>query len=388
MVKNSDKSNHSTVFSVLNRLKTITSSVMFATEAETLGEVLERIAEASRDLVRARYAALGIPNGVGGLQYFMFSGMSEDQVSAIPHLPEGKGLLGAIMREREPIRISDIQADPRSSGFPVNHPDMKRFLGVPIIVGQQLYGMLYLTDRIDGEPFDAQDQWLIESMAGYAALAIAGTQIREQQQHLALLQERERISMDLHDGIIQSIYAIGMNLELARTQEDFDPDSLSDVIEDLNGIIEEIRSYIHDLKTRNFQQKSVYECVVDMVNRLHVPGHLAVEIDAPRDIKMPFSSSTYEALCQMANEAISNVVRHAHASKIRISASHNDRLFRLTIVDDGEGFDPNQPVVNRSSGGLGLRNIQQRARIHGGNIHIDSNHGRGTSITLNIPTKN
>src|SRR5690606_8986929 len=176
----SDKTPQEDVTLLLSYLKAITSLAMHAAEAETLGEVLERIAEASRQLVRARYAALGIPDGKGGLEYFMFAGLDKIEAHAIGRLPQGRGLLGAIMAERQPIPLEHIKDDPRSVGFPPNHPHMDRFLGVPIIVGELLFGMLYLTDRYDGRPFTEQDQWLIEMMASYAALAIAGARLREQ----------------------------------------------------------------------------------------------------------------------------------------------------------------------------------------------------------------
>jgi GAF domain-containing protein len=179
--------------------------------------------------------------------------MDTEAANKIGHLPRGRGLLGAIMQEREAIRLERMQDDPRSSGFPPHHPHMERFLGVPILVGDHLFGMLYLTDRIDGKPFNDQDQWLIETIAGYAALAIAGVELREQQRRVALLEERDRISMELHDGVIQSLYAIGMYLELIRTSETLKPSDLTQATRDLDSVITDIRSYIQNLKAREHQ---------------------------------------------------------------------------------------------------------------------------------------
>jgi signal transduction histidine kinase len=366
---------------ILNRLKSIASSVMYAAEAETLGEVLERIADASRELVNARYAALGIPDGKGGLQFFEISGIAPDLVPHIGHLPKGRGLIGAIMREREPIRLHNMQDDPRSSGFPANHPKMSSFLGVPILVGQQLFGQLYLCDRMDGESFSEQDQWLIETMAGYAALAIAGAQLREQQRRVDLLEERERIAMDLHDGVIQSIYAIGMYVDIMRGAPELKSDDLRPVIDNLNDVIEEIRSYIQDLKRRD-HKNSIRNSLQDIIRHLCLPGSMTVELEAT-DVPLPFPQPTYDAICQMANEAISNVVRHAKANHLRVAARMDHDAFVLRIADDGQGFNPK--VTGDDHHGLGLRNIQQRARLHGGHIHIDSTPGRGTTITLTIP---
>ena len=363
-----DKYPQDDVILLLSYLKPITSLVMYAAEAETLDEVLERIAEASRQLVRAHYAAMGVPDGKGGLEYFMFTGMEPAQAHAIGNLPQGRGLLGAIMTEREPIRLEHIKDDPRSIGFPPNHPDMDRFLSVPIIVGELLFGMLYLTDRFDSSPFTEHDQWLIETMAGYAALAIAGARLREQRQRITLLEERGRISMELHDGVIQSLYAIGMQVQLMGVTQKTQPHDLVPIMDSLNCVIEDIRGYIQNLNTRNSQNKSISACLEEIVSHLHIPQQLKVEINAPEQ-DMPFLPTTYEALCQMANEAISNVIRHADATLIRLSVQQRNGIFELTIEDNGRGFalDGSEP-----GSGLGLRNIQQRARLHGGSVEIDS----------------
>jgi signal transduction histidine kinase len=258
---------------------------------------------------------------------------------------------------------------------------MDRFLGVPIIVGELLFGMLYLTDRDDGRPFTEQDQLLIETMASYAALAIAGARLREQRQRLTLLEERDRISMELHDGVIQSLYAIGMQVQLMRATQKTHPDDLVPIMDNLNNVIEDIRGYIQNLNTRGYQNKSIAECLEEIISRLHIPQQLKVEIDAPEH-EMPFSAPTYEALCQMANEAISNVIRHADATLIRLTVQQHHGIFELNIEDNGRGFEFADIL---SDSGLGLRNIQQRAQLHGGSVNIASKSGQGTRIVLALP---
>ncbi len=356
---------------------------MRAAEADTLGEVLERIAEASRELVGAKYAALGVPDGKGGLEFFEFSGMDRDMIPTIGHLPLGHGLIGAVMRERQPIRVEKMQADQRSSGFPANHPPMEKFLGVPIMTGPDLYGQLYLTDRLDGKPFDEQDQWLIETLAGYAALAIAGANLRQQQQRVALLEERERISMELHDGVIQSLYAIGMHLELLRLSEKpVEEGEMKSMVGSLNDVIEDIRSYIQNLKLRERYGHNLREFIYDITRKLHIPRTVHIEIDTPTENLATLSPPIYEAMCQMANEGISNVIRHANATHLKISASQNDLAFQLKIADDGIGFEPDDA---ETQSGLGLRNIRYRARMHGGDVYIDTAPGKGTCLTISLP---
>jgi signal transduction histidine kinase len=368
---------------ILAQLRDIASAVMYAAEGGTLEQVLERIAQVSKDLVNARYAALGVPGKRGRLKYFKVAGMTSEQVSRMDHLPVGYGLLGAIIQERTTIRLERMQDDPRSVGFCEGHPHMTSFLGVPIQVGQQLFGILYLCDREDGQPFSQEDEWLIETMAGYAALAIAGSQLSEQQSRVSLLEERERIGMELHDGVIQSLYAIGMHLDLMRLSDNISAEGVEQAIDELNVVIGDIRRYIMNLQSSDYRQKTIYERLCDLINRLHVPETLAIEIDAPNDRPL-FTPATFEAICQMANEAVSNAVRHAHAQSISVTTHQEDNLFKLTIADDGRGFNLDA-LVNHE--GLGLRNIQQRAALHGGQVSIDTAPGQGTRLTISIPVR-
>ncbi|RMF76468.1 MAG: GAF domain-containing protein, partial [Chloroflexi bacterium] len=314
---NSDQSHEHTVQIDLQQLQNIASSVMYAIEGENLEQVLERIAHVSRNLVNAKYAALGIPDGEGSLKYFKVAGMTPDEIAAVPHQPEGRGLLGVIMREQTVLRLERLADDPRAVGFPEGHPHMTSLLGVPVMTGSQLYGMLYLCDREDGQPFSEQDQWLIETMAGYAALAIAGSELREKESRLTLLEERERIGMELHDGVIQSLYAIGMQLELLRTSKQPDITQLDATVEALNEVIEDIRRYILNLKRRNIEQKTLREAVEEMVSRMRLPEHLQIAIDVPSHTTR-LTPIVFDAVCQMVNEALSNAVRHAKAQHIHI----------------------------------------------------------------------
>jgi len=366
---------------ILDRLKDIATAVMRAAEAGSLEQVLQRIAHVSGELVNARYAALGVPDGKGSLKYFKVAGMSPEQVSRLDHLPAGHGLLGVIMRERKAVRLERMQDDPRSGGFCSGHPTMTSLLGVPIQVGEQLFGILYLCDRLDKRPFSEQDEWLVETIAGYAALAIVGSQLSEQQSRLTLLEERERISLELHDGIIQSLYAIGMHLELVRTAENPPGADLKPAIHDLNTVIEDIRRYILNLKVSSYHRGTVSDYLRDVVARLHVPESISVTIDAP-DTEPPFMPHTFEAICQMANEALSNALRHANATHVNISAQQDENVFQITVADDGQGFDLSNAGQHS---GLGLQNLGQRALRHGGQVNIDTGPGRGTRVTIIVP---
>jgi len=366
---------------VLNQLKNIAQAVSYAASASSLERVLENIAQVSLDLVQAKYAALGIPDTKGGLRYFKVAGITSEEARDISHLPTGRGLLGVIMKERKTLRLENMGDDPRSAGFCANHPAMTSLLGVPILVGDRLYGSLYLCDKIDGGPFTEQDQGIIETMAGYAALAIAGAELAEHSSRLTLLEERERIGMELHDGVIQSLYAIGMRLELARSSGDLKPADMTQPIADLNAVIEDIRRYILDLKARDQRQKTVLESFTDLLRRLHIPETITADVSAPDDYP-PFTPGVFEGICQIAHEAISNTVRHSGATRLDVTARERDNVFEIVIADNGNGFDYD---VARRGKGLGLKNIRQRTLLYGGTLIVETTPRKGTTLTINIP---
>ncbi len=368
---------------ILTQLKEIASAVMYAAEADKLETVLERIAQVSLQLVNAQYAALGIPDGKGGLRFFKVAGLTPEQAAHLTHLPRGGGLIGAIMQERKSIRLSKMQTDPRSIGFCAAHPSMTSLLGVPIQIGQQLFGTFYLCDRRDNLPFDEEDEWILETLAGYAAVAIASSQLNEQQSRLALLVDRERIAMDLHDGIIQSLYGIGMHLDLMRLSGGASESELADAINNLNDVIEDIRRFIMNLNGGNQVGKSVRVTLLDVLSRLYTPDDLKVVLEAP-DIRPPFTPAVFEAICQMANEAISNAIRHAEATLITIRAEQIRHEFIIVVEDNGRGFDVSKLTHDE---GLGLRNLQQRAALLSGHVNVLSTPETGTRLTITMPIR-
>jgi signal transduction histidine kinase len=367
--------------SLLKNLKDISSAVMYATEARDLEGVFQRIADAARTIAKTKYAALGIPDGKGSLTFFKTSGLTPEQEARIPHRPKGHGLIGAIMRERRVIRLEHMNKDVRSYGFPKNHPHMDSFLGAPIIVGNHLYGMLYLSDKLDGTNFTDDDQSLIEMLAGYAALAIAGAELNERDNRLTLLEERDRIGMELHDGVIQSLYGIGMQVDLLRRREaQVGKNELNSLISSLNNVIEDIRGFIANLRSRT-DQKTIRETLEHLKERLHPPQEIEIEIIAP-DGYAPFSPAVFESICLIANEAMSNAIRHSGATKIQVIAEQTKNRFSIQVKDDGHGFDLN---LSDTATGLGLRNMRQRARLYGGEVSIESSEGQGTSLLISIP---
>ena len=143
----------------------------------SLDALLLKLAETAADLTGARYAALGVIDETGqGLERFVYTGIDREEAEKIGELPRGRGILGALITDARSLRLNEITDDPRSVGFPPNHPPMLGFLGVPVVLRGRAYGNLYLTEKADG-PFSAEDQELVETLAGQAAVAIENARL-------------------------------------------------------------------------------------------------------------------------------------------------------------------------------------------------------------------
>ena len=145
-----------------------------------LSSVLQNIVDSARELIQSKYAALGVSDGEGRILRFITSGISAEERAAIGPLPQGHGLLGALIQDATPLRIPDINDDPRRHGFPANHPPMTSLLGVPIVFQGKPVGDLYLTDKIGAETFSQDDQDLLILLANHAAVAIENARLYEE----------------------------------------------------------------------------------------------------------------------------------------------------------------------------------------------------------------
>lgn len=167
------------------------ASLAIAAEVN-IDAVLQRIVDLARELVAARYCALAVMNLHGRVEQFITSGISQHERDSIGSPPVGLGLLGELARKQQPMLVSDIQADPRSVGFPPNHPPMRRMLGVPVLLRERSVGNLYLSDRFDGEPFDDQDLAVVEVLASHAATAIDRARLYRQLEQSRRIAEEQR----------------------------------------------------------------------------------------------------------------------------------------------------------------------------------------------------
>ena len=354
-----------------------------------IDRVLQLIVDRVRELVEAEYAALGIVDRDGAIERFITSGMSDETRAAIGDLPHGRGLLGLIIRENRTVRIPEIAAHGESYGFPPNHPPMSSFLGMPIQNRGVAVGRLYLTNKRNAREFSQADQALVEMFALHAGIAIENARLHDQVRRLAVVDERERISRDLHDNAIQSIYAQTLSLDDVPELVDEDPDEarrrVDAAIDALNAVIRDIRNFIFGLRPVLLESGSLADGVEHLATELRRNGGVAVTVavDDPGERLAALPIETVAELLAVVRETLSNVARHARADTASVMLRTGDGRLRLEIADDGRGFDAGRGAER---GHHGLANMRARIEALGGRFEVESMPDAGTRIIVTLRT--
>jgi signal transduction histidine kinase len=381
-------------------LKAVSDAVLGVAAKLSVDEVLQKLVDAARELAGARYAALGIPDGAGGFRRFLVAGMSDELIASMGPLPRTHGMLAAMLHQAEPYRTDDIHDDSRFRGWwPRQHPDMRSFLGVPIISpAGEILGAFYLTEKEAAGAFDEEDQALIELLAAHASIAITNARLYEQSRELTILSERNRLALELHDVVSQKLFSVMLTAEAAATQMDRTlggsaaPDGGALVaaraqlerLRELTGeALEELRSLILGLRPPELERDGLAGTLrkeVEMVSRTHgTPIELQVDPGFAEDGEDPDREL---ALLRIAHEALHNAVRHADAERVTVRLAGEDGRLVIEVSDDGVGFDPHAPDVR--SRHLGLTSMEERARELHGRLRIHSAPGRGTTVRVEL----
>ena len=367
------------------RLEALDAATRAIAGVLALDRVLQMIVDRVRELIGAEYAALGIVDEFGVIERFMTSGVTRSQREAIGAVPHGYGLLGLILQENRSYRIPDIATHPAAYGFPANHPSMHSFLGVPIRMKGRSIGNFYLTNKRHAHEFSATDERLVEMFALHAGVAIENARLHEQVQRLAVVDERVRIGKDLHDGIIQGIYGVGLSLEdvphLMRDNPDEAIARVDRAIDALNLTIRDIRNFIFGLRPELADQAGLVAGIAALSNEFRLNSVIDVELDAADNVPEVAELRRGEIL-KIVREALSNIARHSKATRAFVRVEMVGNMLELAITDNGTGF-----VVDEDRGGQhqGLPNMHARAIDLGGDLRIVSS-GTGTQITVRVPT--
>jgi signal transduction histidine kinase len=363
------------------KLLRLIDAVLMIEAAVELPVLLRHLIEEACSLVDARYGALGVLNEARtGLEPFITVGLSDTQEEAIGGRPTGRGVLGTLIADATPLRLRDLGTHPDSYGFPAHHPPMKSFLGVPVRVRSVVYGNLYLTDKIGAEVFSDQDQSLAGALAVAAGIAIENTRLNERVRVLSVLDDRDRIARDLHDRVIQRVFAVGMALQGAVRLPERDQivERVNKAVDDLDTTVTEIRTAIFELgntATAGGLRHSVLELAEEMASSLGTRP----EVTFIGAIDSAISQRIADNLLAVLREALTNAGKHAKATSFLVTIGVAEDV-NLEVQDNGIGV-----VLPQAFGaGLGLVNLRNRAEKLGGGLEILTDED-GTRLVWRVP---
>jgi signal transduction histidine kinase len=373
-------------------LAALSAAMRAVTLGTSLDRVLHQLAASARDLVGARYAAIGVPEPEGDeFAMFVTVGMSDALVAQLGPLPRTHGMLDAMLRDPSPYRTDDITRDRRFRGWwPSAHPLMRSFLGVPIVSAGDVIGAFYLTDKQGAPAFSAGDEAAVVLLASHAAIAIDQARLFEDSRELALTQERARLARELHDAMSQSLFSLQLSAEAASRLLATDPAAaaapLATVRELAARVAGELRTTVEGLRPADLERDGLASTLAAQLTVAGRAHDLPVVLDAG-DLPDLDADAEHQIL-RIAQEAVTNALRHARATRVAVtvgteaSAGGRDEVV-LRVVDDGRGFDTEARGVR--SRRLGLTSMHERAASLGGVLTVTSGPGAGTTVELRLP---
>jgi signal transduction histidine kinase len=372
-----------------------------------LDDVLDRLLLVARELTGARYAAIGIlDDSRTELADFITAGLDERQRESIGNLPRGRGVLGLLISDPEPLRLDEVGAHPMSYGFPPGHPPMTTFLGVPIVIRDEAWGNLYLTDK-EGGSFDAADEEAATLLATWAAIALENARLYRHMEHRraelersleaeALQRERLRHSMrsaeaerrrwarTLHDDTLQALGGLRVLLASAsrRPGEEGLRELVGEVVEQLGDEISRLRGMITELRPPVLDQLGLAPALETLLERAR--SQHGLELEATIDFAAQGDGTRLDpevetAIYRVVQESLLNVIRHARPDRVEVEVVQSGAEIRIAVRDDGVGFDP-----EHASDGFGVAGMRERVGLAGGRFSIRSSDA-GTIVDAVLP---
>jgi signal transduction histidine kinase len=354
-------------------------------------EVLQTIVASARELLGAEYAALGVPDDHGGFAQFVVDGVSDAQWRAIGPLPRQHGVLAAMLHEATPQRLADVRDFESFAGWPRAHPVMKDFIGMPVADGEEILGAVFLANKTcTRQPegvggFTQEDEDLLRILADHAAIALTNARLYERSRELTLAGERARIAHELHDAVSQKLFSLRLTAQAAAALVDHDPARAKDELRQVGALAaeaaEELRAVVVELRPAALDEDGLIATLRTQTEVLDRAHSADVTFHSFKVRALPASQE--EAVLRVAQEAMHNALRHAHAGTVAVTLEGSGKGARLRVRDDGRGFDPT--AVRRAGRHLGLVSMRDRAAGVGGRLDVQSGPGQGTVIEMEVP---
>ena len=347
-----------------------------------LADLLTHLVEEARALVGARYAALGVLNeSRTGLEQFITLGLGAVEEEVIGERPSGRGVLGLLITDPEPLRLRHLEEHPGRYGFPPGHPPMTSFLGVPVRVRDDVYGNLYLTDKVGWTEFTSDDAILVDALALAAGMAVQNARLVQEMKTNAVLHERDRVALDLHDRAIQRIFGAGLTLQslAGAVRDEGLSDRLAAVIGELDDTIGEIRSSIFNLTVAD-RSGGVRSQVTALLRELGALLGFDVRVIFEGPVDAAISDDVADQLLVIIREAVTNIARHAHATEAMLFLGVDGSQCRLQVSDNGRGTGGSDSL----GGGRGMHNMRRRAEELHGHLEVTSTSVGGTVLDFTV----
>lgn len=373
-----------------NRELTALNALITATSASlSLQHVLDEALAQAITVYGAEAADIYlVEDGTGDLILASHRGPVPEPFLAVRHIESGQGIVGKVASSGFPYVVRDLDGDLSFLRQGVVSAGFIAMACLPLRAKERIVGTLDIFSRDPGH-FDDLNLSLLMSICNQIGIAVENARLHEQVAQLAVMRERQRIGMDLHDGVIQSIYAAGLTLELALGQmaDGEMPAAESQVrraIESLNTSIRDIRAYLLALRPRQFEGIDLVAGMERLLADYRVNTQMTVTFDADRSVQTELRAEEQGALFYIAQEALSNAARHSRATRIDVCLRADDDWIVFSLRDNGCGL----PKASKDhSGGHGMRNMRERARVLGGETQITSPPGQGTEVRVLLPRR-
>ncbi|HEX2915621.1 MAG TPA: GAF domain-containing sensor histidine kinase [Chloroflexia bacterium] len=399
---------------ITQRLEELSRASLSISSELDLNSLLQLIADTARDYARCKYAAVGVVDNKGVITNFITSGISQEVREKIGDPPRGHGLLGVLIKQGKPLRVRDMSKDPRSSGFPPNHPPMTSLLGVPISLQNRIVGDLYLTDKVGSDEFSESDVWWVTLLAQQAAVAIQNATLYTQMKEVERMKE-EFLSMITHD-LKTPLTAIKMSAGLleANLPNHQIPAPLLSLVANISRNSERLSTLLTDLlditrleqghlrlNIERIRVRDVVNVVVTTIAPLIEDKEQHLELDFPP--KVHWVNADRRRLEQVLVNLISNASKYSPAGgsiTIQIRGDYERKFITVKVADDGPGIPPEEAekIFNRfyrraiheqtsetSGSGLGLSIARSLVELHGGKLWVESEVGKGSAFFVSLP---
>lgn len=351
-----------------------------------LDAVLQKVVDQARGLVESRYGALSVIDERQRIASFVTSGVSLQERARIGEPPEGRGLLGVVLREGQRLRLADLGRDPRAVGLPPNHPPMRSLLAVPILCTSPFRGNLYLAEKLDDQEFSPADEETLVRFATKAAIAIDHAHLHQRLNQLAVTEERLRIAHEMHDGLAQVLAAVNARAQAVREhlragRGEEASRQLEQLAATARELYADVRESITGLRGAAAPDWRLTTALEQYAVTWENQSGIACELRLDREVRL--APATEFQLLRIAQEALTNVRKHAAAQRAEVTLERLDGGVVLTVADDGTGFDP--ASLGRSElPRFGLATMRERAESIGARLRVGAAADGGTEVVVEV----